>query len=124
VIKNRLNLENFTGKTALSVKQDFYSTIFLSGIETILTHDVNEELEQKETKNQQKVNHSVSFNSIKNQAFELFFSQKSLDDILEQLEMLFRTNTTQVRVNRTSPRKKTSDRKKVNHLKRRRKICY
>jgi len=29
-IKNRLNLENFTGKSVEAVKQDFYSTIFIS----------------------------------------------------------------------------------------------
>jgi len=124
VIKNRLNLENFTGKTALSVKQDFYSTIFLTGIEAILTQDINIELEEKETKNKQKVNHAVSFNAIKNKAFELLFSEESFNDVLKQLEMLFRTNTTQVRLGRTSPRKKTSDRKRVNYLKRKYKICY
>ena len=37
VLKGRLNLENFSGKTAESVKQDFYSTIFISNLETILT---------------------------------------------------------------------------------------
>jgi hypothetical protein len=30
VLKNRLSLENFTGLTALAIKQDFYATIFFS----------------------------------------------------------------------------------------------
>ena len=124
VIKNRLNLENFTGKTALSVKQDFYSTIYLCGVETILTSDINEELEKKETKNRQKVNHNVSFNAIKNQALDLIFSKENTDIILEKLELLFKTNVTQQRDKRKNPRTKRSDRQRVSWLKRKQKICY
>jgi hypothetical protein len=124
IIKNRLNLENFTGKTALSIKQDFYSTIFISGLETILTSDINLELEQKETKNKQKVNHVISFNAIKNKALDLIFAQKPVDDLLKQLEILFLTNRVQVRKNRNCERTKTTDRNALNHIKRKQKICY
>lgn len=41
ILKSRLNLENFSGKTAESVYQDFYATVYLTGIETILTADVD-----------------------------------------------------------------------------------
>ena len=49
-----------------------YSTVYLTGIETILTADVNDKLSKKTVKNKQQVNHVVSFNAIKNQAIELF----------------------------------------------------
>lgn len=124
IIKNRLNLENFTGKTSIAIKQDFYSTIFISGLESILTSDVNSELEKKETKNKQKVNHTISFNAIKNKALDLIFSQKSIDDLFKQLELLFLTNRVQVRKNREVKRNKTTDRNAYNHLKRKQKICY
>ncbi len=43
ILKTRLNLENFSGKTAESVYQDFYATVYLSGLESILTADANEQ---------------------------------------------------------------------------------
>jgi hypothetical protein len=33
-LKNKLQLENFTGKTVLSVFQDFYACMFLSNVAT------------------------------------------------------------------------------------------
>ena len=50
ILKNRLALENFTGKTVLSVKQDFYSSIFVSNIEALLVYDINEDLENETNK--------------------------------------------------------------------------
>ncbi|MCP4701919.1 MAG: IS4 family transposase, partial [Gammaproteobacteria bacterium] len=43
IIKTRLNLENFSGKTAEPVYQDFYAAVYLSGLESILTADTNEQ---------------------------------------------------------------------------------
>lgn len=45
-VKGRLCLESFTGKTAESVKQDFWSTIFISNFETIAKENVEEEMNQ------------------------------------------------------------------------------
>jgi len=85
VLKTGLNLENFTGKTAESVKQDFYAAIYLTGLESVLTREVDEKLEKKtcqphrngdkETgerihKHQHKVNKAVSFNAIKKSCFQ------------------------------------------------------
>ena len=47
ILKERLCRENFTGKTAESVRQDFYSTILISNLESVLTEETNQELEQK-----------------------------------------------------------------------------
>jgi len=45
LIKNRLSLENFTGQSALAVKQDFFATIFLTNKDihksTIATNSIN-----------------------------------------------------------------------------------
>ena len=37
LIKTRLTLENFTGLGVEAVKQDFYATLYLSGLESVLT---------------------------------------------------------------------------------------
>lgn len=41
ILKSRLDLENFTGKTAESVYQDLHSCILVSNLEILLTHDMN-----------------------------------------------------------------------------------
>ena len=78
VIKNRLSLENFTGLTALAVKQDFYATIFLTNYEAMLVYDTNLELQDKSKENKyvQQVNKAVSFNAIKHKAFDIFYEKK------------------------------------------------
>lgn len=54
VLKSRLGIENFTGKTALAVNQDFYSTILVTTLESILTREAEEKLNQKHAKYSQK----------------------------------------------------------------------
>lgn len=130
LIKNRLSLENFTGQSALAVKQDFFATIFLTNYESILTYDINDDLKEstKDNKYVQKVNKAVSFNVIKHKVFDLLYLDNPIDEILEQMEKLFLTNTIVIRPNRKSkPRldkdihKSTIATNSINHLKRKKK---
>lgn len=130
LIKNRLNLENFTGLTALAVKQDFYATIFLTNYEAMLTYDLNEDLKEKTNENKyvQKINKAVSFNLIKHKVFDLLYNDEPLDDMLEKMEKLFLTNTIVMRPNRPpNPRldkdahKSTIATNTIHHLKRKKK---
>ncbi len=130
LIKNRLGLENFTGQTALAVKQDFFATIFLTNYESIMTYDMNEELKEntKDNKYIQKVNKAISFNVIKHKVFDLLYLDNPLDEMLEQMEKLFLTNTIVIRPNRKSkPRldkdihKSTIATNSINYLKRKKK---
>ena len=104
LIKNRLSLENFTGLSALAVKQDFYATIFLTNYEAMVTYDLNEELKEKTQENKyvQKINKSVSFNLIKHKVFDLLYNDEPLEQMLEKMEKLFLTNTIVIRPNRPS----------------------
>ena len=99
ILKNRLSLENFTGLTALAVKQDFYATIFLTNYEAILVYDTNLELQEKASDNKyaQQVNKAQSFNAIKHKAFDIFYSNKSLSKQMKELEKLFSINTVLIR---------------------------
>lgn len=134
IIKNRLSLENFTGTTVLSVKQDFYATIFVSNIEALVVSDLDEELknqaETKELKYQQKVSKSVSFNTIKNYAFRLFYSNEDTAEILEEIYQLLKTNKLAIRPNRQYKRptpkesKHTKSMKSAHYQKREKKIVF
>jgi len=105
VLKNRLSLENFTGKTALAIRQDFHATIFLTNYEAMLVYDSNLELLDKTKDNNyaQKVNKAVSFNAIKHEAFNIFYGSEDLTTQMEQLKELFLTNTVLIRPNRKAP---------------------
>ena len=130
-LKTRLELENFTGKSAECVKQDFYSSVFLTGLESILTEDVDKKLAKKTEKktvstpkHKQQVNKAVSFNIIKNRAFDILLEQKSIDKIIPELEALFLTNPTLYRPHRKTPRKEVRFRRLVNFLKRKKKYVF
>ena len=123
-LKTRLELENFTGLSAESVKQDFYSAVFLCGLESILTEDIDTKLKSKKTKHKQQVNKAVSFNLIKDRAFDILLEQDSVDKIIYELEALFITNPTLYRPNKKTPRKKTTSRRLINFLKRTKKYVF
>ena len=130
VLKNRLSLENFTGLTALAIKQDFYATIFLSNYEAMLVYDTNLELQEKSSDNKyaQQVNKAQSFNAIKHKAFDIFYSNKRLSKQMKELEKLFVINPIPIRPKRkTKPRldkdtqKSTIATNAINFLKRKKK---
>lgn len=124
ILKTRLNLENFTGQTAESVYQDFYATVYLTGLESILTADTDALLAEKNVLHPQQVNRAVSFNAIKNQAIEILFGNGDTKLILQKLERIFLTNPTCRRENRKVSRKNKSSRCLLDYWKRRRKHCF
>lgn len=124
VVKTRLQLENFTGRTVESINQDFHATIYLTGLESILTDQTEARLAQKKTKHEYHVNQAVAFNAIKNQAIDLLYHESDLDLLLEKLTKLFLKNPSCTRKNREVPRRKSSTRVLLNHHQRLKKPCF
>jgi len=87
VLKERLKIDNFTGKTVAAIKQDFLATLFLTGLESILTQIADLYLFKKSSPNKlrQTVNNMVSFNAIKNFMVELFYHCSPIDELIETL---------------------------------------
>jgi hypothetical protein len=72
-----------------------------------------------------KVNTSVSFNAIKNMAFELFMNKDDAATALEKMVQLFKMNPGLERTGREGPpRKKTSDLQSFNYQKRTKKHVF
>ena len=105
-MKSRLAVDNFTGRTVEAIKQDFYSTLFVSGLETILATDTNRELRKKDTAHQQQVNKAISFHAIKDRIILLMFDPP--DDFEEQVRRLFLLNPTLRREEREKDRERLS----------------
>lgn len=95
ILKSRLSIDNFTGKSKETILQDFYSTIFISGLETVITENANEALSAKKNLHQQKVNKAISFHAIKFKVINMIFDPP--DDIEQQLLKLFTLNPTLAR---------------------------
>lgn len=125
-LKGRLNLENFTGKSVETIKQDFWSTIFISNLESIMTEDIEEALNTDLTNGELKksINKSVSFNAIKNLAFDIFATESDIDCIMDRLSKLFLMNTLVVRKGRKVDRNKVTDTRSLNYQKRARKHVF
>lgn len=124
ILKTRLVLENFSGLSAEAVLQDFHATILLTGIESILTEDAEDQLKRQRGGRTKKVNKAVSFNAIKYRAFELFLSGCSRDETLGELTDLFVSNPTLVRPERNPPRHQRATRQLLGFWKRRRKMVF
>ena len=125
-LKNRLNLENFSGKTVEAIKQDFYATIFIASLESVLTEDAEEQLAKKTPLNKypQQVNMNVAYNSIKNYIVELFLTDQDPEFVCDELTRLFITKPVLVRKERKVERKKRKPRLLLNFYKRIKKICF
>ena len=122
-LKGRLGLENFTGKTVESIFQDFWSTIFISNLETIMTEDIEKQINVNKEK-KKKINKAVSFNAIKNMVFKIFNAEKNIDDIIDKLDKLFIMNLVSVRPKREAPRREKSIVRSLNFQKRMRKHVF
>jgi len=108
VVKGRLSLENFSGRTVEAVRQEVHATVFLSNLESVITRPAQQRLKQKdpERKFPAQVNHAVAFHAIKTQVIDLLMSRKPVDEVLRQLEAKFLQDPTSVRKGRKPPRKK------------------
>ena len=106
-LKSRLCIDNFTGKTVESIYQDVYATLFISGLESIITSEANEQLRNKNTKHPQQVNKAISFHTIKHRVIELVFDPPP--DFEEQITNLFIKNPTLIRPERKKPPRKNPD---------------
>lgn len=125
LLKTRLELENFTGIGAEAIRQDFHATVYLSGLESLLTDTAQAMLDAKVTQYPQSVNRAVSFNAIKNRALDLLLvSGFETEQLLAQLTSLFLTNPCLERSHRKPARKNSSARVLLNFHKRQKKHCF
>lgn len=124
ILKTRLGLENFSGYSPEAIRQDFFATIFLTGAETILTEDAAAALRKQRGGHPKQVNKAVSFNLIKEHAFELFYSKAPDEARLEELTQLFMTSPTLRRKDRQPPRNHPSSHRVLGFWKRQRKMVF
>ena len=95
IIKNVLELGNFTGETKTAIEQDFYATIYLNNISNIAINEAQEEYKKKEKKEKKykyKINRSVAIGHLKRNLIEIYLCnsprkrKKMLKNIFEIIQ--------------------------------------
>jgi len=127
LIKGRLGLENFSGRTVESVFQDFQASLLITNLESILSRESQEELQAGRPPEQLPVavNHAVAFNALKNHILALLYRRDlPVDAVLDRLRELFRGNPVRQRPGRLVPRSPPNRRRSLNFLRYRKKIVF
>lgn len=102
-LKNWIELENFSGKTALSVKQDYYSKILLMNLCTVYSHPVSEQI--KKEKEGYQINRVQSLALMSVFPIPLFLHQK-IKDVLHSFDRILSKTIDRIRPGRKFERKK------------------
>ncbi len=106
-LKNKLKVEEFTGYSEVSILQDFYCTLFLSNIQSLLVSEANDNLKKQNIENKKyeyKVNTNLSIGLIKERIVDLFIKENDAAKILKELENLFTKTLIPIRPNRSYER--------------------
>jgi hypothetical protein len=126
LLKGRLGLENFTGESLEAVRQDFFSSVFLSNVESVLSAPAQQELTAGDAQRQYpaRVNRAQSFHALKSQALELFYSEAPAEEILAKLTRLMRAAPVAQRPQRPPARRAPSLCRSLNHLRYKKKHVF
>lgn len=110
LMKGRLDLENFSGQTVEAVRQDFFATLLLCNLESVLSESAGQVLREQSTGEQhpRQVNHAVAFHALKDQLLGLLYSELPIETVVEKLQLMFVGAPVSVRPERKPPRKKLS----------------
>ena len=106
-LKNKLKLEYFSGYSKQTILQDFYATVFVSNIKSLIVGEINDELREKTGKKYEyKVNSNLSYGFLKDRIISMFFSKTETDTIYTELRNLFEKHLIPIRPGRKYVRNK------------------
>ncbi|MFO0794701.1 MAG: IS4 family transposase [Candidatus Brocadiaceae bacterium] len=105
VLKCRIEIENFSGKSVESVLQDFHANIFMHNLTAILAFPVHSCIEKDAEKKEldYKINWTQALAKMRNCGIVLFF-RECISSLIEKLHKLFIENNSSVRKGRRFPR--------------------
>lgn len=108
-LKNQLQTEIFSGHRVLCIRQDYYASIFLMNLQSIIKKQCEplvDEISQKR-KYDYQINNNISWAKMKNNIVKLFL-ENNPKEILLSLQNTFIKNLEPIRPNRSLPRTRKS----------------
>jgi len=125
VLKNQWEIENFSGVTPTVIEQDFYATIFLGNMASLIEQDADEVLQadiaNKNLKHEEyKINHNILVGKLKNNLIEILLEEDNTkkDQLYQQLIAEIAQNYCAVVKGRSYERKKDNKANKYANSKR------
>lgn len=112
IFKKTLHIEHFTGKSALSVKQDFYAKVFMMNLSSMIRTQL---LNEKKRKHILKPNKTQVIAKVKDFLIDIFY-QYDIVRILEQLKVMLEKCYEIVRPNRSFKRVDGTTRRRYRQL--------
>ena len=107
-LKQWVEIENFSGKSALSVKQDFHAKILAMNLTAIIAMHSNESI-QKTTKHRKlkyQINFAQALSKMKHKIVLLILkSREDISTMLKEISNYFTRTIEAVRPGRTAPRR-------------------
>ena len=117
ILKNKLHLENFTGRTKITIEQDFYAQIYtfnvLQDIKNTNTRRIQEKQKNKNLKYKYKVNINILAGWLKNILIAVMFTEdeKKQEEIYNIIVEKAEKNLVAIIPNRTNIRKPYTSRR-------------
>lgn len=109
MFKSRAEVERFSGKTALAVKQDFYAKIFMMSLCAVMAFPIEEKVikeskEDNNTKHNQKINRTSALAMLQNISIGLFL-KSIVDQAIIAFDNIVMRTVEIIRLGRKFPRK-------------------
>jgi hypothetical protein len=108
MLKGRLELENFSGRTVEAIRQDTQAAVLLANLESVLSEPTQAAFREQSTPQTQprQVNRSNSYHALKDQVLDLLYRDIPVPIVLNKLMKLFKGSPVAVRPNRKAPRRR------------------
>ena len=89
-LKGRLDLEPWSGETEEAVCQDFWATVFLANVESVLGQPAQAQLQRLSATRQHpvQVNRADSFHALKARVLDLLAGDTPAEDVIRQLQAM------------------------------------
>ena len=118
LLKGRVELEAFSGKTAKAVKQDFHAKVFMMTMCAAYAHPIEEKViaeykQDRERKYRQKINRTNVLATVMDMAIPMFLKRKFQESLNAFDDVVYKTREI-VRPGRSEPRPKKP--KKQHHM--------
>lgn len=129
-LKSNINVEEFTGLSEIAIRQDFYASMFINNLQSVIALDSQEEMDEenkekekatgKKRKYDYKVNKNLSLGYMKDKIIDIFISNspRYYDEIIK----LFKTNPVPIRKGRKNPRKSQDSNRRKHFMNRKRAV--
>lgn len=111
--KNQMEVEIFSGRKPEAIKQEFYASVFVYNLQSLLLADCIPEIEKKNAGKDKphQINRNVSFGLLKVKILQIFLLADP-SQVLKNLKIKFLKNTLAVVPNRHNPRNKNKKRQR------------